>query len=221
MSVSTAARVDTRKTLGYRAFHTLLHIIWIALFRPRVIGREKIPETGPILLAPIHRSNIDFAFILFLTKRKTFFMGKDSLFRIPILGSLCTAMGAFPVKRGTADRESLETAQRILEAGEGLVLFPEGTRKEGMAVETLQNGAMFLASRTGALVIPVGIGNTQRAMPKGAIFPRPVRVTIVIGDPIAVPMVDGRASRAAIAESTEHLRASLESVYRQSMNADN
>jgi 1-acyl-sn-glycerol-3-phosphate acyltransferase len=74
------------------------------MFRPRIEGAENIPGTGPVPGAPIHRSNIDFAFIIFVTKRKTFFMAKDSLWKVPVLRTLISTMGAFPVKRGTADR---------------------------------------------------------------------------------------------------------------------
>jgi 1-acyl-sn-glycerol-3-phosphate acyltransferase len=189
------------------------------MFRPRVEGRENIPLTGPVLIAPVHRSNIDFAFTVFMTKRKTFFMAKDSLWKVPVLGHLISTMGAFPVKRGTADRESLAFAQSVLEQGEALVLFPEGTRQEGSEVQELRDGAMFIASRTGATVVPVGIGNTQRAMPKGSKFPRPVRVRIVIGAPIAAPASETRVSRTQIADATELLRSSLNEVYHRSMSA--
>ncbi len=207
-----------RRTIGYRIFRVLVVALWTAMFRPQVEGQENIPASGPVLIAPIHRSNIDFAFTVFMTERKTFFMAKDSLWRIPLLRSLISTMGAFPVKRGTADRESLAFAQSVLEQKEVLVMFPEGTRQEGPDVLELRDGAMFIASRTGATVVPVGIGNTQRAMPRGAKFPRPVRVRIVIGEAIAAPSSEGRITRTQIAEATEQLRASLQDVYQRSMS---
>ncbi len=206
------------RTLGYRLFRALVLAVWTAMFRPRVEGQENIPLAGPVLIAPIHRSNIDFAFTVFMTKRKTFFMAKDSLWKVPLLRNLISTMGAFAVKRGTADRESLAFAQSVLEQGEVLVMFPEGTRQEGADVVELRDGAMFIASRTGATVVPVGIGNTQRAMPRGAKFPRPVRVRIVIGKPISAPTSQTRVSRTQIAEATEELRRSLQDVYGRSMS---
>jgi 1-acyl-sn-glycerol-3-phosphate acyltransferase len=189
---------------------------WI-LFRPSVEGRENIPLEGPVLIAPIHRSNVDFAFTLFISPRKVFFMAKDSIFRVPILGPLVTHLGAFPVRRGSADRESMSLAEQVLRRGYALVLFPEGTRKEGLSVQTLHDGAMFVAARTGATVVPVGIGGSDKAMPLGAKFPRPARIRIVVGTPISPPVSDGRVSRSAISAKSEELRAQLENVYHQSL----
>jgi 1-acyl-sn-glycerol-3-phosphate acyltransferase len=187
------------------------------MFRPEVTGRENIPASGPVVIAPVHRSNLDFAFTVFMTRRKTFFMAKDTLWGVPVLGRLISTMGAFPVRRGTADRESLSFARSVLDQGQALVLFPEGTRQEGHAVSDLHDGAMFVASRTGAPVVPVGIGHTERAMPRGAKLPRPVKVRIVIGAPIAAPVSEGRVGRTQIAESTESLRVALQAAYDASM----
>jgi 1-acyl-sn-glycerol-3-phosphate acyltransferase len=208
-----AAEVDTRKTLGYRAFRGTLRVVWVLMFRPRVIGADNIPLEGRVIIAPLHRSNIDFAFVLFLSRRKAFFMAKDSLFSVPVLGRLVSAMGAFPVKRGSADREAMTISQGILEADEALVLFPEGTRQSGDAVTNLHNGAMFLATRTGSPVVPVGIAQSERAMPVGAKFPRPVRVTLVVGQAIHVPLTSERTSRHGLDELTETLRSRLEQCY--------
>jgi 1-acyl-sn-glycerol-3-phosphate acyltransferase len=202
-----------KKTVGYRLIRLLVVSVWRIMFRPRVVGSENIPSTGAVLLAPIHRSNIDFAYLVFATKRKTFFMAKDSLWKVAPLGALIQLMGAFPVKRGTADRESLKNAQQVLQEGQALVLFPEGTRQEGDLVGPLFEGAMFIASRTGAPVIPVGLGNTERAMRKGAIFPRPVRTTVVIGKPIMAPKSDSRVTRSELNAATEQLRVGLQEAY--------
>ncbi|MGH9020450.1 MAG: lysophospholipid acyltransferase family protein, partial [Acidimicrobiales bacterium] len=96
------------------------------LFRPRVIGRENLPATGPVLIAPTHRSNVDFAFTLFMTKRKVFFMAKDGLFAKPWFARVLRELGAFPVDRDGADRASLRLAEQVLRRGEALVLYPEG-----------------------------------------------------------------------------------------------
>ena len=205
------------KTIGYRLAAGLVAVLSWLVFHPRVTGREHIPESGPVIIAPIHRSNLDFAFTLFISRRKVFFMSKDSLFRVPVLGRALRHLGAFPVRRGSADRESTQLAEAVLRRGYPLVLFPEGTRKEGLTVGPLHDGAMFVAARTGARVVPVGIGGTERAMPKGSRIPRPARVRIVIGPALEPPRSDGRVSRTQIAEKSEELRAALESAYRSSM----
>lgn len=203
----------TRKTPGYRAFRRLVLIVWRLMFRPNVVGAQHIPESGPVLLAPIHRSNIDFAYLIFATDRKTFFMAKHTLWKVPVLSHLIQTMGAFPVKRGTADRESMKNAEEVLRQGQALVLFPEGTRQEGDDVKELMDGAMFLATRCGVPVVPVGLGNTEKAMRKGAKLPRPVRTSIVIGEPILPPVIDGRIPRSLVTEQTELLRVGLQKAY--------
>ncbi len=206
---------DPRRTLGYRVFRGAVTGAWTALFRPEVSGADRVPATGPFILAPVHRSNLDFAFAVFVSPRKTFFMAKDSLWEVKPLGALITAMGAFPVHRGAADRGALAAAESVLRAGEPLVLFPEGTRQEGERLGTLLEGAAFLAARTGAPIVPVGIAGTDRAMPRGAKLPRPVKVRLVVGEVVAAPTaVDGaRVPRREVAATTEALRVSLQAAY--------
>lgn len=205
------------KTVIYRlAAGIVAGLSWV-LFRPRVTGRENIPATGPVLIAPIHRSNLDFAFTLFMSRRKVFFMAKDTIFKAPLVGALLRHLGAFPVHRGAADREAMALSEEVLRRGYALVMFPEGTRRDGPDVEPLHDGAMFVAARTGATVVPVGVGGTERVLPKGAKVPRPVRVRIVVGPPIEPPRAAGRVSRSAISAKTEDLRRELESVYHQSL----
>ena len=210
-------RLDVGKTPTYRIVAGILRSLATVLFRPDVTGADHIPLTGPVLIAPIHRSNVDFALTLFMSRRKIFFMAKDSLFGVPLLGRLITHLGAFPVKRGSADRESLSLAEEVLRHGHALVLFPEGTRKEGRAVAPLHDGAMFLAARTGAAVVPVGIGGSDRAMPLGAKIPRPSKIRIVVGTAIDPPVSEGRVSRRAVAAKSEELRRELERVYGESL----
>ena len=93
-------------------------------------------------------------------------------------GWLLSALGGFPVTRGTADREALRRCIAVLEAGEPLVLFPEGERKAGPIVQPLFDGAVYVALKAGVPIVPVGIGGSERVMPKGArfIYPRKVHV---------------------------------------------
>jgi 1-acyl-sn-glycerol-3-phosphate acyltransferase len=205
--------LNPKKTLTYRVCSTIIAVLSRFFFHPTVEGAENIPLSGPVLIAPIHRSNVDFAFTLFISPRKVFFMTKDSVFRAPLLGPLLTRLGAFPVTRDRADRESLRLAERVLRRGQALVLFPEGTRKEGDAVEPLRDGAMFIASRTGAMVVPVGIAGSDRAMPVGTKLPRFSKIHVVVGSPISPPVAEGRVTRSQIAAKTEELRSELEAVY--------
>jgi 1-acyl-sn-glycerol-3-phosphate acyltransferase len=194
----------------------LVSILSKVLFRPTVEGVENIPLTGPVLIAPIHRSNVDFAVSLFISPRKVFFMAKDGIFQNRLFGALLTRLGAFPVNRDGADRESMRLSEEVLRRGQALVLFPEGTRKEGIHVEPLHDGAMFIAARTGAMVVPVGISGSDRAMPHGSKLPRFAKIHVVVGKAIAPPSGEGRVSRSEIAAKSEELRRELEAVYAES-----
>jgi len=128
------------------------------LFRPSVVGAENIPLEGPVIIAPIHRSNVDFALTLFISKRKVFFMAKDSLFRVPLLGPLIAHLGAFPIRRGAADRESMAHSKPCCARVTRWCSFPKGRARRTCGALPLHDGAMFVAARTGAKVVPVGIG---------------------------------------------------------------
>jgi len=201
--------LNPSKSLFYHLVAGTLRGLATVLSRPQVRGSENIPMSGPVLIAPTHRSNVDFAFSLFMTRRKVFFMAKDSLFRVPVLGRAITALGAFPVARGTADRDAMRAAQAVLAAGQALILFPEGTRKYGPTVENLLDGTMFIAAREQAVVVPVGLGGTETfaaRLKRG----RLARVSIVIGEAINPPEVAERVSRSAVAAKTVELQTKLQ-----------
>jgi 1-acyl-sn-glycerol-3-phosphate acyltransferase len=208
--------LNPEKTPFYRLAAALIGGLSKLFFRPTVEGVENIPLSGPVLIAPSHRSNVDFAFTLFISPRKVFFMAKDGLYKSKLFGDILTRLGAFPVRRDGADRESMRLAEEVLRRGQALVLFPEGTRKSGLTIETLHDGAMFIAARTGATVVPVGIAGSEQAMPVGAKFPRFAKINIVVGKPIAPPLSEGRVSRSAVAEKTLELQRALQEAYDES-----
>jgi 1-acyl-sn-glycerol-3-phosphate acyltransferase len=143
-------------------------------------------------------------------------MGKDSLWKVSLFGRLISAMGAFPVRRGAADREALRRSIEVVERGEPLVLFPEGTRRFGPTIEHLFDGAAYVATRAGVPVVPVGVGGSERAMQKGKKLPRPVKIHIVVGKPLHPPMNPGRrASRRAVRELTEQLHVELQRLFEE------
>jgi 1-acyl-sn-glycerol-3-phosphate acyltransferase len=207
--------IDPRRTPLYRVERMLFATVLWAWFRPRVVGRENIPETGPAILAPVHRSFADFGFAAFCTERKLFFMTKDEMWNNKWLGKLLLTVGAFPVHRESADREALQRAEEVLRRGELLVLFPEGTRREGRNIEDLMEGATFLSARTGAPIVPIGIGGSDLAMPKGSAIPKPRKIQVVIGPAIPAPKrtEGGRVSRSAVRAATEALVPKLQAVY--------
>jgi len=204
-------------SLGQRLFYRFMRGVVIVItktyFRARVVGAENLPASGPFILSPIHRSNLDTPFIALATSRRLRYMGKESLWKGTFGAWFLTALGGFPVKRGTADREALRACQTVLERGEPLVLFPEGTRQFGPDTQEFFDGAAFLACRTGAPIVPVGLGGTEAAMPKGSKFVHPVRMTIVIGPPLVPPPSDGRTSRKAIKALTAELADQIQVLF--------
>lgn len=197
------------------AFGWLLVVGLLRLWnRVQVHGRENIPRTGPFILAPVHRSNLDTPFAAASTHRRLRFMGKDSLWKIKPIGWVLSAVGGFPVTRGTADREALRRCLEVLQRGEPVVVFPEGERKSGPLVFPLFDGPAYLAAKTQAPIVPVGIGGSERAMPKGQKLIKPVKVHVVVGEPIPPPTADGkRVSRVELHRVTERLHDVLQMLF--------
>jgi len=214
-------QINEKISLGFRLIRVLVRVLLKLWFRPSIEQSTAIPEDGPVIIAPIHRSNLDFAFSMLLTDRKLYFIAKDSLFRGSILTRLFLMMGAFPVRRGSADREALVRCEEVLRAGHVLVLFPEGTRREGDAVENLLEGAAFLAVRTGSPIIPLGIGGTEAAMPKGSKFIYRVPVSVVQGAMITPPEpVEGkRQPRSAVHDLNDRVTQGLAQAFAQAQAA--
>jgi 1-acyl-sn-glycerol-3-phosphate acyltransferase len=182
--------------------------------RMSIEGREHLPTTGGYVIAPVHRSYVDTPISACISRRRIRYMGKDSMWKFASVGKLISALGAFPVSRGTVDREALMRCLAVLDAGEPLVLFPEGERKDGPTVQPLFDGAAYLASKSGVPIIPVGIAGSDRVMPRGAKFIFPRKVKIVIGAPLRVEVVEnGRASRNAIKATTAQLHVEIQRLY--------
>ena len=193
----------------YRFVRGALLVFARLWFRLSVEGEEHLPEGRPYIVSPIHRSNIDFLLVLVCCPRdaRLRYLAKDTLWK-PGWGKLFSALGGIPVARGTADREALRSCVEVLEGGESLVMFPEGTRQHGPELAEMFDGTAFVQSRTGAPIVPVGIGGSETAMPKGAKFIKPRKITVMIGAPLDPPVIgeDGaRARRHAIRDQTTAL----------------
>jgi 1-acyl-sn-glycerol-3-phosphate acyltransferase len=200
------------------AFYRVIRLIVVSalcrlLFRLSVEGTENLPASGAYVVAPVHRSNLDTVLVAGVSRRRLRFMGKDSLWKNPVTAFVFSALGGFPVHRGTADREALRRCIEVIEGGEPLVLFPEGTRQSGDKVEELFEGAAYVASKTGVPIVPVGVGGSERAMPRGSKFIHPVKVHLVIGRPIHPPVSAGRVPRSAVHDMTVHLHEELQVLF--------
>ncbi len=158
------------------------------LYALSIEGAERIPDEGPVIIAPNHKSFWDAFFVAAATKRPIRFMGKSELFE-GRAGAMLIRLGAFPVRRGSSDAEALETARQILLDGGVLALFPEGTRvRDPQLLGEPHKGAARLALETGATVVPCAITGTEKLF--AGPLPRPGRVRVSFGEPIPVPQAE-------------------------------
>jgi 1-acyl-sn-glycerol-3-phosphate acyltransferase len=172
--------VSPRLYACVRALAIALLRLW---FRVKVSGREHVPSEGPAIVAANHKNFLDAFFIGIATHRHVRYMAKAELLKGP-LGWLFLRLGAFPVRRGGADAQAIETARAILRAGGLVVVFPEGTRVEAPdALGSPHHGAGRLALDTGAPIVPATITGTSHLW-RGAL-PRLKRVQIAFLPPIS------------------------------------
>ena len=195
----------------YRSVRRTIMTVLYPYFRVQRRGREHLDIEGPVIVAPVHRSNLDTPLLSGMSRRRLRALSKESLFSNRLFGAFLAALGAFPVRRGVADREAMREAIKMLEAGEQMVVFPEGTRQMGTQVGEVFDGMSYLASRTGAAIVPVGISGTEAAMSTGTRLPRPVRVAMVAGPPIRPP--EGRMTRPQMSRFSEMVRERLQEAF--------
>jgi 1-acyl-sn-glycerol-3-phosphate acyltransferase len=214
ISTNLASKDTWSHRFGYffvRTTVTTFNRVWC---RMHVDGREHIPADGIFILAPTHRSILDTPIASGVTRRRMRFMGADKWWSNEWFGKLLSLLGGFPVTRGTADREALKRCIELLEGGEPLVMFPEGERKSGPMVQPLFDGPAYIAMKTGAPIIPVGIGGSERAMPKGARFIRPHKLQVVVGAPIRVPeAATSKLQRDAVRQVSLQLHEELQRLF--------
>lgn len=203
--------------VAYSIVRGALAAVFKVYFRVEVVGRDHFPRQGGVIVSASHRSNLDTPIISAITTRRLRYMGKESLWTSKFGGWFLTSLGGFPVTRGTADREALRAAMQVVERGEPLVMFPEGTRRSGPTIEpeNMHDGPAYVACRTGAPILPVGMAGTEAAMPKGSKAVRPVKVVIVLRPPIHPPPHEpgARVPRRVIRELSEHLRDEVQLAF--------
>ncbi len=188
------------------------------LAKIRITGREKLPRDGAFVLAPNHYSEFDpliVAVAVWRIGRAPRFMAKESLFRVPVLGWVLRATGMVPVARSSsasAAKQTIRQSEELVEHGRGVIVYPEGTltRDPDMWPMRGKSGAVRLALADGIPLIPMAHWGTQEIMgryQKGlSLWPLRKRVDVVIGDPVDVSDLRGRATEAAaLNEATTRL----------------
>lgn len=165
----------------YKIFKMLCRIWFGTILGTRVIGVENIPKDGAVILAANHVSNWDPPFLGTFMRREVCFMGKEELFKNPIMAAICRGLHVFPVKRGAADKTAIKTAVKILKDGKCFGIFPEGTRSKTGKLGKAEPGVSLIAAMTKAPIIPAAIINTEKIFSKEKFFPR---LAVVYGTPL-------------------------------------
>jgi 1-acyl-sn-glycerol-3-phosphate acyltransferase len=206
------ARTRTRgvNPLVYWVARAILQPAMMLLFRVKRLGREHIPSDGAVLLAPNHRSFLDPWVVGICLGRPAFFVAKSELFHNRLVGWLLNSLGAFPIRRGESDEEAMETARVLLERGNALMIFPEGTRIRTGSLGQPKRGVGRLALETGAPVVPIAVHGTDRV--RRGLLVRPCKVRVRADRPLTFPHVE-RPSANLAARVTERIWPCVELQY--------
>ena len=165
----------------YKIFKVLCRIWFGLILRTRVIGAENIPASGAFILAANHVSNWDPPFLGTFIDREVCYMGKEELFKNPVMAWICRSLHVFPVKRGAADKTAIKTAVKILKDGKCFGIFPEGTRSKTGKLGKAEAGVSLIAAMTKAPIIPAAIVNTEKIFSGEKFLPQ---LAVVYGTPI-------------------------------------
>ncbi len=179
-------RAGTFQGKTFTVLRAILLGLCRVLFRMRIRGLENVPRTGPLIVVGNHLHNADPFLVSVAIPRPVHYMAKKELFAVPVLGRIIRLGGAFPVDRGTADRNAIRIADLTLKQGIAVGMFPEGTRSKSGALKAALPGAAAIAQLTAAPILPVAVTGSERPISKG--------VKIAIGKPFTIPSrtADGR-----------------------------
>ncbi len=158
---------------------------WIArlFFRYRVIHPERVLQSGPVILAMNHQSYLDPPLAGVACRRAIYFLARNTLLKLPLLGPILPKLNVIPVDQEGNDRSALKALIRLLRAGEGVLVFPEGSRTLDGKLQPALPGLGFVIAKTLAPVVPMRIFGAYEALPRGGKL-RFHPITIVVGEPI-------------------------------------
>jgi 1-acyl-sn-glycerol-3-phosphate acyltransferase len=197
----------------YQVVRTVALALGKLLFGVRVTGREQLPRHGAYIVTPPHRSFLDVPFTAFITRRRIRFLAKSELYESRIGRTVFGALGGIAVDRGATDRAAFRTLQQVLETGEPVAIFPEGTRRHGAELGAGFDGAAYLSLKLGIPIVPLGIGGTEEILARGRVLPRLHRVALVVGAPLHPPAGASARRRGDVSAVTETLRVALQSCF--------
>jgi 1-acyl-sn-glycerol-3-phosphate acyltransferase len=201
----------------YVVLKALVTRLSLLIWRPKVVGRENIPARGPVILASNHLSFVDSMLIPMVAPRRVVFIAKAEYFETRgfkgrLMKSFFAAIGAIPVRRGDhrAAKDSLDQSLAVINSGGAFVIYPEGTRSLDGRLYRAKVGVGWLALKSGAPIVPVGVQGTQKVLPVGSKIPKVVPVTVTFGQPIDASKLEFPGE--AVAENSRARRAVADAV---------
>ena len=167
--------------------------IYKFVFKGTLIGRENIPREGSFIVVSNHGSLLDPPLLGHALDRNISFMAKEELFKIPFLGFVIKACGAYPVKRGIADKTTIKTACEKLSNNNSIGIFIDGTRQKNGRVNKPKQGAALLAFKNQKLLLPVALVNSHKLIRFKFCIPFFSKIVIKVGKPIQPPQTSSRS----------------------------
>ena len=183
-------------------------------FRGRIYGAEKVPQSGALIAVCNHASDFDPPILSNCLRRPVAYMAKEELFRVPLLKQGIKLYGAYPVKRGTSDRNALKAAIKALDNGWVAGIFLDGTRSKDGRINNPKLGAALIAAKTQVPLIPVSLWGTEKILRKGSFIPQPAPITIRIGDVIEPPQSTKKEELQAVTNKCASIINQLHSLGR-------
>lgn len=196
----------------YRVVRSIVAALARLLFRIETQGTGYVPRSGPALIVANHSSVLDPPIVAVAAPRSLYFLAKAELFSIPLFGRLVFALNARPVRREGGDSRALRTALRVLETGQALVIFPEGTRGDEGALREGRPGAGMLAVLSKAPVVPAYIEGSGRALPRGHWLPRRSKIRVSFGPPVSFGSEGGAGRKERYREVGRQMMAAIARV---------
>lgn len=193
--------------LGYRGFRIAARLIGVTLFRLRTLGREHFPSAGAGLICANHQSYFDPVLVGLCCDRRLNYLARESLFRVPVLGSVIRFLDAIPIDRDGMGLGGLKETLKRLKRGELVLIFPEGTRSSDGEMSPLKPGFCAVARRSNAPLIPVGIDGAYQAWPRNQRWPNLSTIHIIIGEPILPTEFETMTDDELVAELERRIRA--------------
>ena len=191
---------------GYAALRTLARLAGVAVFQMRCKGRERIPESGPLLVCANHQSFLDPVLVGLAFDRRLNYLARQSLFRFAPFRLLIQFLDAIPLDREGLGLAGLRESMRRIKRGEAVLLFPEGTRTPDGSVLPLQPGFCALARRGNVSVLPVGFDGAFHAWPKTAKLPTTSRIHLCVGQPLSPEEIRKLDDKSLIDEVERRIR---------------